>query len=161
MRKYKLIVRTRHRNTKILWLVVAKNEYWKIGSARQWAGGLWRALIVVWSPIWQNCPCDRESNRRSSEMADVKYRRRDRRDRPRTAYSEQDPSGRSCVSPRIDEITVEDVRRLSSEMENILVASGKNTIIHVMRQDYTVRLRRWNQRSFVGMSGTRLESGFP
>lgn len=67
-------------------------------------------------------------------------------------------SGSIMRQPSDDEITVEDVRRLSSEMENILVPPG-NTIIHVMPQDYTVDYEG-GIKDPVGMSGTRLEADF-
>jgi cell division protein FtsA len=61
--------------------------------------------------------------------------------------------------PNQDEITVEDVRRLSNDMENIVVPPG-NTIIHVMPQDYTVDYED-GIKDPVGMSGSRLGSRFP
>jgi cell division protein FtsA len=61
-------------------------------------------------------------------------------------------------TPTEDEITVEDVRRLSSDMENIVVPPG-NSIIHVMPQDYTVDYEG-GIKDPVGMSGTRLEADF-
>jgi cell division protein FtsA len=67
-------------------------------------------------------------------------------------------SGSIMRQPSDDEITIEDVRRLSSEMENILVPPG-NTIIHVMPQDYTVDYEG-GIKDPVGMSGTRLEADF-
>jgi len=67
-------------------------------------------------------------------------------------------SGSIMRQPSDDEITVEDVRRLSSEMENILIPPG-NTIIHVMPQDYTVDYEG-GIKDPVGMSGTRLEADF-
>jgi cell division protein FtsA len=57
-----------------------------------------------------------------------------------------------------DEITVEDVRRLSNDMENIVVPPG-NTIIHVMPQDYTVDYED-GIKDPVGMSGAKLEADF-
>ncbi len=67
-------------------------------------------------------------------------------------------SGSIMRQPTDDEITIEDVRRLSSEMENILIPPG-NTIIHVMPQDYTVDYEG-GIKDPVGMSGTRLEADF-
>ncbi|REG78291.1 cell division protein FtsA [Algoriphagus antarcticus] len=67
-------------------------------------------------------------------------------------------SGSIMRQPSDDEITIEDVRRLSSEMENILIPPG-NTIIHVMPQDYTVDYEG-GIKDPVGMSGTRLEADF-
>lgn len=67
-------------------------------------------------------------------------------------------SGSIMRQPSDDEITVEDVRRLSGEMENILVPPG-NTIIHVMPQNYTVDYEG-GIKDPVGMSGTRLEADF-
>jgi cell division protein FtsA len=57
-----------------------------------------------------------------------------------------------------DEITVEDVRRLSYDMHNIVVPPG-NSIIHVMPQDYTVDYEG-GIKDPVGMAGTRLEADF-
>jgi cell division protein FtsA len=67
-------------------------------------------------------------------------------------------SGSIMRQPSDDEITVEDVRRLSGEMENILIPPG-NTIIHVMPQNYTVDYEG-GIKDPVGMSGTRLEADF-
>ena len=67
-------------------------------------------------------------------------------------------SGSIMRHPTEDEITIEDVRRLSSEMENILIPPG-NTIIHVMPQDYTVDYEG-GIKDPVGHSGTRLEADF-
>jgi cell division protein FtsA len=67
-------------------------------------------------------------------------------------------SGSIMRQPTDDEITIEDVKRLSGEMENILVPPG-NTIIHVMPQDYTVDYEG-GIKDPVGMSGTRLEADF-
>jgi len=60
--------------------------------------------------------------------------------------------------PSEDEITVEDVQRLTSDMHNIVVPPG-NSIIHVMPQDYTVDYEG-GIKDPVGMSGTRLEADF-
>ena len=61
-------------------------------------------------------------------------------------------------APSEEEITVEDVRRLSSDMHNIVVPPG-NSIIHVMPQDYTVDYEG-GIKDPVGMAGTRLEADF-
>ena len=60
--------------------------------------------------------------------------------------------------PTEDEITVEDVQRLSADMHNIVVAPG-NSIIHVMPQDYTVDYEG-GIKDPVGMAGNRLEADF-
>jgi cell division protein FtsA len=60
--------------------------------------------------------------------------------------------------PSEEEITVEDVRRLSSDMHNIVVPPG-NSIIHVMPQDYTVDYEG-GIKDPVGMAGARLEADF-
>ena len=60
--------------------------------------------------------------------------------------------------PTEDEITVEDVQRLTADMHNIVVPPG-NSIIHVMPQDYTVDYEG-GIKDPVGMSGTRLEADF-
>lgn len=57
-----------------------------------------------------------------------------------------------------DEITIEDVRRIANDMENIVVPPG-NSIIHVMPQDYTVDYED-GIKDPVGMSGARLEADF-
>jgi cell division protein FtsA len=61
-------------------------------------------------------------------------------------------------NPKDDEITVEDVRRIANDMENIVVPPG-NSIIHVMPQDYTVDYED-GIKDPVGMSGARLEADF-
>ncbi|GMQ26322.1 cell division protein FtsA [Algoriphagus sp. oki45] len=60
--------------------------------------------------------------------------------------------------PTEDEITIEDVQRLSADMHNIVVPPG-NSIIHVMPQDYTVDYEG-GIKDPVGMAGTRLEADF-
>lgn len=60
--------------------------------------------------------------------------------------------------PNQGEITIEDIRRLSNDMENIVVPPG-NTIIHVMPMDYTVDYED-GIKDPVGMSGSRLEGDF-
>ena len=60
--------------------------------------------------------------------------------------------------PTEDEITIEDVQRLTADMHNIVVPPG-NSIIHVMPQDYTVDYEG-GIKDPVGMSGTRLEADF-
>ncbi len=60
--------------------------------------------------------------------------------------------------PTEDEITVEDVQRLTADMHNIVVPPG-NSIIHVMPQDYTVDYEG-GIKDPVGMSGNRLEADF-
>jgi len=61
-------------------------------------------------------------------------------------------------SPKDEEVTVEDVRRLSDDMENIVVPAG-NSIIHVMPQDYTIDYEG-GIKDPVGMAGTKLEANF-
>lgn len=60
--------------------------------------------------------------------------------------------------PTEDEITIEDVQRLTADMHNIVVPPG-NSIIHVMPQDYTVDYEG-GIKDPVGMAGTRLEADF-
>jgi len=60
--------------------------------------------------------------------------------------------------PTEDEITIEDVLRLTADMHNIVVPPG-NSIIHVMPQEYTVDYES-GIKDPVGMSGTRLEADF-
>ncbi len=60
--------------------------------------------------------------------------------------------------PTEEEITIEDVQRLTADMHNIVVPPG-NSIIHVMPQDYTVDYEG-GIKDPVGMAGTRLEADF-
>jgi len=60
--------------------------------------------------------------------------------------------------PTEDEITIEDVLRLTADMHNMVVPPG-NSIIHVMPQEYTVDYEG-GIKDPVGMSGTRLEADF-
>ncbi|WP_226390722.1 cell division protein FtsA [Penaeicola halotolerans] len=65
----------------------------------------------------------------------------------------------SIIRPsKDDEITIEDVKRLAHDMENIVMPPG-NTIIHVMPQDYIVDYED-GIKDPVGMSGVRLEADF-
>lgn len=57
-----------------------------------------------------------------------------------------------------DEITVEDVNRLTSDMYRIVTEPGSE-IIHVMPQHYTVDYEE-NIKDPIGMSGVKLESDF-
>ncbi len=57
-----------------------------------------------------------------------------------------------------DEITVEDVDRLTSDMYRIVTEPGSE-IIHVMPQSYTIDYEE-NIRDPVGMSGVKLEADF-
>ncbi len=57
-----------------------------------------------------------------------------------------------------DEITIEDVGRLTEDMYRMVVPSGSE-IIHVMPQDYTVDYEE-GIKDPVGMSGVRLEADF-
>jgi cell division protein FtsA len=57
-----------------------------------------------------------------------------------------------------DEITVEDVERLTQDMYRMVVPPG-NQIIHVMPQDYMVDFEEGIKEP-VGMSGVRLEADF-
>ncbi|TDQ14645.1 cell division protein FtsA [Algoriphagus boseongensis] len=60
--------------------------------------------------------------------------------------------------PSEEEITIEDVQRLTADMHNIVVPPG-NSIIHVMPQDYTVDYEG-GIKDPVGMAGARLEADF-
>lgn len=60
--------------------------------------------------------------------------------------------------PTEDEITIEDVLRLTADMHNMVVPPG-NSIIHVMPQEYTVDYEG-GIKDPVGMSGARLEADF-
>ncbi len=57
-----------------------------------------------------------------------------------------------------DEITVEDVNRLTSDMYRIVTEPGSE-IVHVMPQSYTIDYEE-NIRDPVGMSGVKLEADF-
>ena len=57
-----------------------------------------------------------------------------------------------------DEISVDDVRRLTEDMFKIVIPPG-NEIIHVMPQDYTVDYEA-GVKEPVGMAGSRLEADF-
>ncbi len=59
---------------------------------------------------------------------------------------------------RDDEITVEDVNRLTNDMYRIVIPPGSE-IIHVMPQDYTVDYEE-GIKDPVGMSGVKLEADF-
>src|SRR6478735_3026667 len=57
-----------------------------------------------------------------------------------------------------DEVSIEDVNRLTEDMYRIVIPPGSE-IIHVMPQDYTVDAEEVNKNP-VGMSGVKLEADF-
>ena len=61
-------------------------------------------------------------------------------------------------STKDDEITIEDINRLNSDMYRIVIPPGSE-IIHVMPQDYTVDYED-GIKDPVGMSGVKLEADF-
>lgn len=64
----------------------------------------------------------------------------------------------SITKPNDDEITIEDVNRLTNDMYRIVIPPGSE-IIHVMPQDYVVDYED-GINDPVGMSGVKLEANF-
>jgi cell division protein FtsA len=143
--------------TKICVIVGRKNEYGKLevlGMGKAVSDGVDRGVVTN---IDKTVHAIEKAVEEASEMADVNIADVIVGIAGQHIQSKIQ-SGSIMRQPSDDEITIEDVRRLSSEMENILVPPG-NTIIHVMPQDYTVDYEG-GIKDPVGMSGTRLEADF-
>lgn len=143
--------------TKICVIVGRKNEYGKLevlGMGKAVSDGVDRGVVTN---IDKTVHAIEKAIEECSEMADVNIVHVIVGIAGQHIQSKIQ-SGSIMRQPSDDEITVEDVRRLSSEMENILVPPG-NTIIHVMPQAYTVDYEG-GIKDPVGMSGTRLEADF-
>jgi len=143
--------------TKICVIVGRKNEYGKLevlGMGKAVSDGVDRGVVTN---IDKTVHAIEKAVEEASEMADVNIVDVIVGIAGQHIQSKIQ-SGSIMRQPTEDEITIEDVRRLSSEMENILVPPG-NTIIHVMPQDYTVDYEG-GIKDPVGMSGTRLEADF-
>lgn len=157
MENEKLIVGLDIGTTKICAIVGRKNEYGKLevlGMGKAVSDGVDRGVVTN---IDKTVHAIQKAVDDASEMADVEIGEVIVGIAGQHIQSKIQ-SGSIMRSPTDDEITVEDVRRLSSEMENILVPPG-NRIIHVMPQDYTVDYEG-GIKDPVGMSGTRLEADF-
>jgi cell division protein FtsA len=153
----KLIVGLDIGTTKICVIVGRKNEYGKLevlGMGKAVSDGVDRGVVTN---IDKTVHAIEKAIEECSEMADVNIVDVIVGIAGQHIQSKIQ-SGSIMRQPSDDEITVEDVRRLSSEMENILVPPG-NTIIHVMPQDYTVDYEG-GIKDPVGMSGKRLEADF-
>lgn len=157
MERQELIVGLDIGTTKICVIVGRKNEYGKLevlGMGKAVSDGVDRGVVTN---IDKTVHAIEKAVEEASEMAEV-----DIVDVIVGIAGQHIQSkiqnGSIMRQPTDDEITVEDVRRLSSEMENILIPPG-NTIIHVMPQDYTVDYEG-GIKDPVGMSGTKLEAEF-
>ena len=157
MENRELIVGLDIGTTKICVIVGRKNEYGKLevlGMGKAVSDGVDRGVVTN---IDKTVHAIEKAVEEASEMADV-----DIVDVivgiAGQHIQSKIQSGSIMRQPKEDEITIEDVKRLSGEMENILVPPG-NTIIHVMPQDYTVDYEG-GIKDPVGMSGTRLEADF-
>lgn len=157
MEKQELIVGLDIGTTKICVIVGRKNEYGKLevlGMGKAVSDGVDRGVVTN---IDKTVHAIEKAVEEASEMANV-----DIADVivgiAGQHIQSKIQSGSIMRQPSDDEITIEDVRRLSSEMENILIPPG-NTIIHVMPQDYTVDYEG-GIKDPVGMSGTKLEADF-
>ncbi|SDD61164.1 cell division protein FtsA [Algoriphagus faecimaris] len=157
MENEKLIVGLDIGTTKICAIVGRKNEYGKLevlGMGKAVSDGVDRGVVTN---IDKTVHAIQKAVEEASEMADVEIAEVIVGIAGQHIQSKIQ-SGSIMRQPTEDEITVEDVRRLSSEMENILVPPG-NRIIHVMPQAYTVDYEG-GIKDPVGMSGTKLEADF-
>jgi cell division protein FtsA len=157
MENKELIVGLDIGTTKICVIVGRKNEYGKLevlGMGKAVSDGVDRGVVTN---IDKTVHAIEKAVEEASEMADVNIHDVIVGIAGQHIQSKIQ-SGSIMRQPTEDEITIEDVKRLSGEMENILVPPG-NTIIHVMPQDYTVDYES-GIKDPVGMSGTRLEADF-
>ncbi|WP_194776546.1 cell division protein FtsA [Pararhodonellum marinum] len=157
MENEKLVVGLDIGTTKICAIIGRKNEFGKLevlGMGKAVSDGVIRGIVTN---IDKTVNAIQKAVHDASEMADVNI--------GEVIVGIAGQHIRSAVhhgsiirNTKDDEITVEDVRRLSNDMENIVVPPG-NTIIHVMPQDYTVDYED-GIKDPVGMSGARLEADF-
>ena len=157
MENDKLVVGLDIGTTKICAIVGRKNEFGKLevlGMGKAVSDGVIRGIVTN---IDKTVNAIQKAVTEASEMADA--------DIGEVIVGIAGQHIRSSVhhgviirNPKDDEITVEDVRRIANDMENIVVPPG-NSIIHVMPQDYTVDYED-GIKDPVGMSGARLEADF-
>ncbi|WP_209332085.1 cell division protein FtsA [Lunatimonas salinarum] len=157
MENEKLVVGLDIGTTKICAVIGRKNEYGKLevlGMGKAVSEGVTRGIVTN---IDKTINAIQKAVNEASEMSNV--------DIGEVIVGIAGQHIRSSVhhgviirSSQDDEITVEDVRRLANDMENIIVPPG-NKIIHVMPQDYTVDYED-GVKDPVGMSGVRLEADF-
>ncbi|HLT08921.1 MAG TPA: cell division protein FtsA [Cyclobacteriaceae bacterium] len=157
MENDKIVVGLDIGTTKICAIVGRKNEFGKLevlGMGKAVSEGVIRGIVTN---IDKTVNAIQKAVADASEMADV--------DIAEVIVGIAGQHIRSSVhhgviirNPKDDEITVEDVRRIANDMENIVVPPG-NSIIHVMPQDYTVDYED-GIKDPVGMSGARLEADF-
>jgi cell division protein FtsA len=157
MENDKIIVGLDIGTTKICAIIGRKNEYGKLevlGMGKAVSDGVIRGIVTN---IDKTVHAIQKAVQEASEMADV--------DVANVIVGIAGHHIKSTIHHGViirhanqDEITIEDVRRLCSDMENIVVPPG-NTIIHVMPQDYTVDYED-GIKDPVGMSGSRLEADF-
>ncbi|GGF21216.1 cell division protein FtsA [Echinicola rosea] len=157
METEKLIVGLDIGTTKICAIIGRKNEFGKLevlGMGKAVSDGVIRGIVTN---IDKTVNAIQKAVNEASDMAEVDIRE--------VIVGIAGQHIRSSVhhgviirNTKDDEITIEDVRRLSNDMENIVVPPG-NTIIHVMPQDYTVDYED-GIKDPVGMSGARLEADF-
>ncbi|MCC5936223.1 MAG: cell division protein FtsA [Lunatimonas sp.] len=157
MENEKLVVGLDIGTTKICAVIGRKNEYGKLevlGMGKAVSEGVTRGIVTN---IDKTINAIQKAVNEASEMSNV--------DIGEVIVGIAGQHIRSSVHHGViirnsqdDEITVEDVRRLANDMENIIVPPG-NKIIHVMPQDYTVDYED-GVKDPVGMSGVRLEADF-
>jgi cell division protein FtsA len=157
MENDKIIVGLDIGTTKICAIIGRKNEFGKLevlGMGKAVSDGVIRGIVTN---IDKTVTAIQKAVQEASEMADV--------DVANVIVGIAGQHIKSTMHRGViirqanqDEITVEDVRRLCSDMENIVVPPG-NSIIHVMPQDYTVDYED-GIKDPVGMSGSRLEADF-
>lgn len=157
MENEKLVVGLDIGTTKICAIIGRKNEYGKLevlGMGKAVSEGVIRGIVTN---IDKTVNAIQKAVNEASEMSNV--------DIGEVIVGIAGQHIRSSVhhgviirNTKDDEITVEDVRRMANDMENIIVPPG-NKIIHVMPQDYTVDYED-GVKDPVGMSGARLEANF-
>lgn len=157
MENDKIVVGLDIGTTKICAIIGRKNEFGKLevlGMGKAVSDGVIRGIVTN---IDKTVTAIQKAVSDASDMADV--------DIAEVIVGIAGQHIRSSVhhgviirNTKDDEITVEDVRRIANDMENIVVPPG-NSIIHVMPQDYTVDYED-GIKDPVGMSGARLEADF-
>lgn len=157
MQKDKIIVGLDIGTTKICAIVGKKNEYGKLevlGTGKAVSDGVIRGIVTN---IDKTVHAIEKAIAEAEEQSGINVRV------VNVGIAGQHIKSSICHGQIIrhskdDEITVEDVNRLTNDMYRIVIPPGSE-IIHVMPQDYTVDYEE-GIHDPVGMSGVRLEANF-
>ncbi len=157
MQKDKIVVGLDIGTTKICAIVGRKNEYGKLevmGMGKAVSDGVIRGIVTN---IDKTVHAISKAVKEAEEQAGINIRVVNVGIAGQHIKSSIHHGGITRKS-NDDEITIEDVNRLTNDMYRIVIPPGSE-IIHVMPQDYTVDYEE-GIKDPVGMSGVKLEADF-